>query len=368
MSRAEFPQVRFPPGAQGGGGHSRQVGWLVASFAVTSLVAVADLLLSTGTVLVGLLVLGPLLASARLSSGWTALTGGYALGLAAALGPADRIFATPDYFIRLMVLCIGAGLAVYVSYSRTSRERWLASVARIAQETILQPFPEHMGAVRFATRYRCADRDVLVGGDVFDVANTEHGVRVLIADVRGKGLGSTLTAAATVRAFRNAAYTVADLRELMRQLDRALVPVLGEEDFVTAAAAEFHPGGVTVVNSGHHPPLLLGAHPRTIEPPHPDLPLGMGCDPPSLDVPMLPEERLLLYTDGIAEARDTAGRMFDLVTEAAAVPAELPLEDALDALLYRMDAHIGRARASDDVALVLAEPTSELSSTAAEPA
>ncbi len=286
---------------------------------------------------------------------WTALVGGYALALAAALGPIDQIFDSTDYFIRLTVLSIGSGLALYVSISRTARERWLTSVARIAQEAILLPPPAQVGTVYVTTRYRCADRDVLVGGDLFDVANTEYGVRVLIADVRGKGLNATLTAAATVRTFRNAAYTEGDLRALMRHLDRTLASLATPEDFVTAAAAEFHPGEVSVVNSGHHPPLLIGDRPRALYPPEPDLPLGLGSSPPRLDVPLRPGERLLLYTDGMAEARDRTGRMFDIRGQAATLPTGLSLDEVLDTLLARMDRHTGAAT-SDDVALVLCEP------------
>lgn len=116
------------------------------------------------------------------------MVGGYALALAVALGPVNQIFASTDFFIRLTVLCIGAGLAVFVSHNRTAREQRLVSVARTAQEAILLRPAAQVGTVKIATRYRCADHDVLVGGDLFDVANTDFGVRVLIADVRGKGL------------------------------------------------------------------------------------------------------------------------------------------------------------------------------------
>jgi phosphoserine phosphatase RsbU/P len=176
-----------------------------------------------------------------------------------------------------------------------------------------------------------------------------------IADVRGKGLNATLTAAATVRTFRNAACTEGNLTALMRHLDRTLTSLLTPEEFVTATAAEFHPGLVTLVNSGHDPPILIGDRPRTPGPPEPDVPLGLGSSPPPLEVPFSPGERLLLHTDGIAEARDKTGRMFDVRGQAAALPAGLSLDEVLDALLTRMDRHTGAAT-SDDVALILCEP------------
>lgn len=209
----------------------------------------------------------------------TAAVGAYAMALCVLLGPVNDIWGTADHFLRLTILAISSGLAVYSAHVRTSREQALTTVARVAQEAILLPVSAQVGHIRVATRYRCASRDALVGGDLFDIAHTGQGVRVLIGDVRGKGLDATLSAARTLGSFRHAAYAESDLAGVARYLDTALAGHLGPEDFVTAAIAEFTPGRVTVVNCGHHPPLLLGDPVHLITPAEPDLPLGLGARP-----------------------------------------------------------------------------------------
>src|SRR5258708_7974920 len=62
------------------------------------------------------------------------------------------------------------------------------SVAEVAQRTVLRPLPEAVENLRFGVVYLAAAADAKVGGDLYDVANTPHGVRGIIGDVRGKGL------------------------------------------------------------------------------------------------------------------------------------------------------------------------------------
>ncbi|EST39740.1 hypothetical protein N566_00380 [Streptomycetaceae bacterium MP113-05] len=330
-------------------------GWLLLSLVLTSVVGLADGLLGRESVLAGLLVVGPVVACARLDARRTALVGGYALLLALLLGPVNDIWGTADHLLRIVVLATGSVLSVYLARSRTLREHALGNVARAAQEAILLPVSEQVGGVRIATRYRSASRDALVGGDLFDVVNARIGVRVLIGDARGKGISSTQTAAAALRGFRNAAYTQATLPEVAKSMEAELVGRIGPEDFVTAALAEFSPGQVTLVNCGHHPPVLLDGDVSFLEPHEPEPPLGMGSTPRVRTVRLQPGQRVLLYTDGLAEARNADGEMFDVLSGAHRIGGLMDPEEALDAMLELMDAHTGGSR-DDDVALVLCRP------------
>ena len=58
-----------------------------------------------------------------------------------------------------------------------------------------------------------------IGGDLYEAVNTAHGVRLLIGDVRGKGLLAVETAAAMLAAFREAAYEVYTLAEVARRIN-----------------------------------------------------------------------------------------------------------------------------------------------------
>ena len=73
------------------------------------------------------------------------------------------------------------------------------------------------------------------------------------------------------------------MEQVAREIGQAIGPHLGEEDFVTAALAQIAPtGGLTIVNCGHHPPLLR--HCGDLQPltdSKPGLPLGLGDDLPA---------------------------------------------------------------------------------------
>ncbi|MFP3992078.1 PP2C family protein-serine/threonine phosphatase [Streptomyces sp. E11-3] len=328
----------------------------LTSVAAATGIAVTDILLGHETVLSGLLVLGPLLACARLPTRLTAAVGWYVIVLFVVLSYTHHTLGMFNSTVRLLALAISVGMAVYIAHVRTARERTLATLARTTQQALLQPMPPRVGDLLVATRYRCATRDLVLGGDVFDAVHSSHGVRVLIADVRGSGLGATVTAAATLRYFRDAAYTQRDLSSVAGALNAGVSRQLGPEDFVTATLAEFTPDGrVTVVNCGHHPPAVLGdqgAHLLTVDP---ALPLGMRGDHREQSVLLAPGERMLFYTDGLAEARNHRGAMFDLEAELRVLPYLPLLDDVLDDLLKRMDSHTG-GDTSDDVALVLCQP------------
>ena len=80
---------------------------------------------------------------------------------------------------------------------------------------------------------------------------------MIIGDVRGNGLDAILVARHVLSAFRRSAVAVPALEQVADEVSRAIRPHLGEEDFVTAVLAQIAPGGeLTVVNCGHHPPLL----------------------------------------------------------------------------------------------------------------
>jgi len=321
-------------------------------------IAVPDLFLDRVPPLVILLLIGPLLTCVRLDVRHTVLVCGWSAVLGLVMGVADGTVSTLAFGVHWSGLLLGCALTVYAA---RQRERIVAAltqareVARVTQEAILRPISRTLGGTQVCTRYHCAARESTVGGDLYDVALTPYGLRVLVGDVRGHGLDALRLTADTIAGFRELAYSTPDLTTLTRRLDARLTPELGPEDFVTAVFAEFAPGEVRLVNCGHPAPLRSGHRVELLEPLVPTPPLGLCPNPRQYRVRLQPGDRLLLYTDGLTEARDPEGTPFPFLGEAAVALHEPLPDEALHALYARLLAHTGTALA-DDLALVLCQP------------
>ncbi len=237
---------------------------------------------------------------------------------------------------------------------REGRLERMTVIAETAQRAVLRSIPTAIGSVGLSARYVSATAEALVGGDLYEVAATPYGVRVIVGDVRGKGLEAVQTAAAVLGAFRAAAFTEPDLAALSRTIDETLRRFMGDEEFVTAIVGEFRGDTVTLANCGHHPPLLV--HDRAVsevDTGEPTVPLGMGSNPGVTEHAWPLGARMLFYTDGLVEARDRSGEFFPL-DEFAAEIGDGTLEEALDRLVEHLLGYAGH-RMNDDLALVLAE-------------
>ena len=251
-----------------------------------------------------------------------------------------------------------AAVAVENAQAYHQQSGQLAAITRVAeaaQHAILAPVPERLGALRLAASYVSAARDALVGGDMYEAIEREGAVRLLIGDVRGKGLEAVRMATVVLGHFRSAAVECDDLVTLARQVDARLRPYLGPEDFVTALMAEVAPdGSCTIVTCGHPPAML--ATDGVISPVGVEgsPPLGLGADPLPVVVQLAPGARLLLYTDGILEARDPRGAFVPLADVVGPLADGTALAEVLPRVLEELRGRIGGSL-GDDLALVVAE-------------
>ncbi|WP_329171471.1 PP2C family protein-serine/threonine phosphatase [Streptomyces sp. NBC_01477] len=177
------------------------------------------------------------------------------------------------------------------------------------------------------TLYVAAAAQARIGGDLYEAVDTPYGLRLLIGDVRGKGLSAVGVAGAVVNSFREAAHDEPDLVALARRLDTSLVrygaafpSAESAERFATALLAQIPYGGgeAALVNCGHPAPILMrGTDIRALEPSAASPPLNMagliGGDYTLDAVPLDPGDQLLLYTDGVTETRDRSGTFFPLL-------------------------------------------------------
>jgi serine phosphatase RsbU (regulator of sigma subunit) len=226
---------------------------------------------------------------------------------------------------------------VFFCWRRERRERELARVRLVseaAQRVVLRPFPEYTGPVSAASAYRAAEADTHIGGDFYALARTGNSTRVIIGDVRGKGLASISETAVVLEAFRAAARDQLPLPEMVRYMEKSALWGLAEfsageadvgERFVTLAVVDIPDGEqvLRLVSCGHPPPFLLRRGTATaLAVADPAPPLGLGAmsdnryEPQTF--PYAPGDMLLLYTDGVTEARDARGTFYPLAQRAAA--------------------------------------------------
>ncbi|WP_240134536.1 PP2C family protein-serine/threonine phosphatase [Streptomyces sp. MUM 178J] len=326
-----------------------------------AVVAVVDVTAGPSVGFLPLVSLGP--AFAGLVGGWrrTALIGALALVLCAGLGLYDGLFDTRRGYTSMASVAGVTAAGVAAAVMRQRREAELAgvrSIAEVAQRVLLRPVPRSAGHLRVAVSYTSAVAEARIGGDLYEVVTSPGGVRVVVGDVQGKGLEAVETAAVVLGAFREAAHDEPDLMSVSARLERAVDRTLRGEKFVTAVLAEItSTGRVTFLNYGHPPPMIVrpdGAA-RFAEPPQYALPLGLAAHgtpgPEPYTAPFAPGDQLLLYTDGVSEARDRERNFYPLAERAGLLKDPDP-EAALEALRHDLSRH-AEGPPHDDAAMLL---------------
>ncbi|KOG33483.1 hypothetical protein AQJ84_08315 [Streptomyces resistomycificus] len=334
---------------------------------VVSVIAIVDLVGGAGMIWLPMLAAGPALAATTNGPRGVFCVGLIGAALGASLGARDGI-PGPELaavLSALVAVTLAGGLA---SAMRGRRERVLAdvrSVAEAAQHALLKPVPATVGPFQVAVRYSAAAAEARIGGDLYALMSTPYGVRLIVGDVRGKGLPAVGTAALVTGVFREAAYDEPDLLAVVDRIERSLARNLGHDDFVTAIVAGYPEAGeLQMVNCGHAPPLLVrgSGDVAAVEPTHPTPPLGLRAlsdqTPRLQSLPFADGDQLLLYTDGVTEARDPGREFYPLVDGLARHVSDDPA-GTLGALHGELLDHVG-GRLHDDAALLLIrKPTAD---------
>jgi hypothetical protein len=201
-----------------------------------------------------------------------------------------------------------------------------------------------------------------VAGDTFDYAVDAGTAKVAVFDGMGHGLQSAQLAAMAVSAYRHARRAGRSLLATCREVDEALLQTFPGAPFTTAVLAELDTGAGVLrwINAGHPEPLILrGA--SLVQLPHypPSRPLGLQeTKPVCCETRLEPGDRLLLYTDGITEARSPEGEFFgeqrlaDFIS--TAVTAEEPAPEMVRGLMRRVLTHQAD-QLQDDASIVVLE-------------
>ncbi len=252
------------------------------------------------------------------------------------IGPLTVVALVVLGFVTLLsvVLCV-------VRRRAERRFRRVQAVAEAVQLALLRPLPDRIGPLRVAGFYRAADDEALIGGDLYSVRPTPFGVRVIVGDVKGKGIGATQTVATVISTFQEAAQfhptlsQVADRIDVALELDRDNPPMeplsrtrpaappadgvaLADELFATAVLLEFSPdgGAVRILDRGHQPLLAVRGRTTSVVETEHSLPLGMAdllpASPDTAERALEPGDILVAYSDGVTEARSGTGAFYPL--------------------------------------------------------
>lgn len=203
-----------------------------------------------------------------------------------------------------------------------------------------------------------------VAGDSLDYAVEPEVAHVAVFDAMGHGLESALMVSLAVNAYRRGRRSGETLTDNVLSIEAALSSIFGTDRFVTGVFGELDTGtgAFSWINAGHHPPLLLraGKLVKSLEA-SPRWPLGLGIGDGGF-VPAVeqlePGDHLLLFTDGVVEARSPQGDFFGLERLADIVLRQLAgglagpetMRRVVRALLEHQ-----QGRLQDDASLMLVE-------------
>lgn len=321
-----------------------------------------------------LLTATPALAAVTMGPKGTLAAAALALLVSITTATYNQAWGSQQVYTNLLALSLVSLAGITMSSAaHTRRQSELDQVRRIAeaaQTVLLRPVPARLGPIRAASMYLAAETGAQIGGDLYEAVQTRYGVRLIVGDVRGKGLPAVRSAAAVLGAFREAVHYEDELAEVMDHCAAALrresagpgpgghVP--HAEGFVTALLAQVPDTCVIeLVNRGHPPPLLLRQGTvHALMPSAPQPPLGLedlvtGPHDNAESYPFAPGDRLLLHTDGVIEARNPRNEFFDLPEAMGTVRAPTPPEFLTQ--LHRALIHHTHGHLADDAAMLLIE-------------
>jgi sigma-B regulation protein RsbU (phosphoserine phosphatase) len=295
--------------------------------------------------------------------------------LAVPLGVEDRIFGmvyadsplqevrfTEDHLKILTTLASVAAIRVEnarLAEEQIKRQR-LEQELQLARE-IQQSFqpaapPRVKGYELEGISFPCYE----IGGDYYDFIERPDGRLVIVlGDVSGKGTSAALLMSSLHAAVRAHVFLHESPVEVVKEINRYLTMCIPSNRFVTLFYAEIEPstGQISFVNAGHNPPLLARASGETELLAASGIPLGIFEEARfvSGSAQLKDGDALILYSDGISEARNAQGEEFglDRLTRTVIENNHLPAAALRDQIEGALSRFTQGAQATDDITLVI---------------
>lgn len=354
---------------RGDGPHLWTPVFVVGLLLITTVVIVLDVTTGTAVRLFPLLIFLPAIVSG-LGEVWQTVAASVWVVLVEAITGTYLRGQLDDVLLATGFTALFGVFSVLGCRYRVRREEEVArlrSASSALQRLIVRPLPLRTAEVLVDGLYHPVEGDAMVGGDMYEVAVSRHGTRVLIADVQGKGIPAIGTALAVLGSFKEAAYREHTLTGVVAAMETTVVrqnsfaTLTGEpERLVTALVLDIGPESevgpvVEAVNCGHIAPYLIhDGDVHQVDLGEPAVPLGVEelAKTPRRGVRFsFPRDAtLLLCTDGVTEARDPRGAFYPLEERLRAWAGSPPA--ALARTLWADILAFTRTAPRDDIAIL----------------
>ncbi len=271
----------------------------------------------------------PIVYDAAVPKGWPEAAGGLAAGMEAIgygsvmgqpLRIGDRLIGVISFANRVerraftaleqhIALQISERVALAIENARIASER--AEIAETLQNGLRPPDIPSVPGWSLAALYSPAGSENRAGGDFYDLFRIEGGWMAVVGDVTGHGARAASLTALARYTLRTASSLTSDPQRALAELNDALLAQPGAALCSVAAFTLDQPaaGEVRVAVAGHPPPIVV--HGRETREIHPPGPLLGAFDDASWEletVKLEPGDKLVVYTDGVVEARGDEGR------------------------------------------------------------
>jgi PAS domain S-box-containing protein len=186
-------------------------------------------------------------------------------------------------------------------------------IADTLQEALLT-IPVHIKGIEYGFLYRSATEATKVGGDFFDIFELERGkIGVIVGDVSGKGLQAASLTSVVKSIVRAYAYEETSPANIMKKTNETVKRAIPSTYFITLflGIIDIERGTITYSSAGHPPALIKKRHSiERLSVQSPIIGALAGINYEQDDVVIGPDDVLILYTDGITEARSSNGEFF----------------------------------------------------------
>jgi PAS domain S-box-containing protein len=199
-----------------------------------------------------------------------------------------------------------------------------------------------------------------VGGDYFDfIWLDEHRLAIAIGDVSGNGLAASLVMANLQATIRSQALIGVDPKECLERANKLLFRSTDARTFVSLfyGTLDVQKHTLCYASAGQDMPILFSAGARPVTLQTRGIVLGVKEDASyeKGEISLSPDDRLLIYTDGICEAMNERMEEFgeERLSEIVQRNDRAPVAELVETILAAVNDHVGNAAGSDDMTLIL---------------